>query len=205
MNSKRAFFGMLGAVVLLVGLCGVGTYFANQLIAAEGDTLYDLKLESAVASKQVEVLEQAKNDIKKYEELENITRTVVPQEKDQARTVLELVNLANEAGIKIVSVEFPQSELGAVSGGRGSSKNRKVDNNTTQLVALDSPKGVYSMSIQVQADPSRAVGYEQLIDYLRKLENNRRTAQVTNISISPSEGDRSKVTFSIRLNSFVRP
>lgn len=205
MSSKRAFFIMLGVIVLLIGLCGGATYLSSQLITAEGDKLYDLKLQSAVATRQAQALDQAKKDIEKYEELEQIAKTVVPQEKDQARTVLELVNLANEAGIEIVSVEFPQSELGRAGSGRGAARNRIVDSNTTQLVALDRPKGVYSMEIRVQADPTIAIRYSQLIDYLQKLENNRRTAQVTNISVSPSEQDRSRVTFSIRLNSFVKP
>ncbi len=203
MNAKRVFYLGLGGLIVLIALCVAGTYYANKRIQAEGKKLYELKLESSVLERQNKALEQAKRDIRQYEELEKIAKSVVPQEKDQARTVLELVNLAAEAGIRVTSVEFPQSELGQAA--RRGSKAPVTNNNLTQLTPLTSPKGVYSMQITVQADPQSPVSYNQLIDYLTRLENNRRTAQVTNISISPSSDNRSQVTFTLSLNSFVKP
>ncbi len=207
MTSKRVYFAMLAGIVLLVGLCAAGTYFANKLIVSEGSKLHELKLEDAVVDKQVTNLAQAKKDIAKYEELEAIAKAVVPQEKDQARTVLELVNLASESGINILSVQFPESELGVLAKGvKAGTKNAKtVDSSTTQLTALDSPKGVYSMEITVQADQEDPVLFDQLIAYLQKLEKNRRTAQVSDIAITPSETNRREVTFSLTLTSFVKP
>lgn len=204
MNSKRVYFGMLGGIVLLIGLCAAGTYFANKMIVAEGDKLLNLKLEDAVAQKQEQTLEQAKKDIAKYEELEKIAKSVVPQEKDQARTVLELVNLAKEANINITSVQFPDSQLGDTAQKGGKNKSQ-VDKNTTQLTPVEGLKGVYTMEITIVTDPEDPVAYNQLISYLEKLENNRRTAQVSNISITPSETNRSEVTFSLSLTSYVKP
>jgi hypothetical protein len=40
---------------------------------------------------------------------------------------------------------------------------------------------------------------------LQKLEQNRRTAHVTNLSIQPSEDDRNLVTFSVTLNIYIKP
>lgn len=202
MNAKRVFYLGLGGLALLIGLCVAGTFYANKHIQAEGKKLHEFKLESSVLDRQNQALEQAKRDIKQYEELERIAKSVVPQEKDQARTVLELVNLASESGIRIISVEFPRSELGQVAR-RGSKK--AIDSNLTQLTPLTSPKGVYSMEITVQADPNQAISYNQLIDYLTRLENNRRTAQVNNISIIPSTENRNQISFTLSLSSFVKP
>ncbi len=203
MTSKHAYYGMLGGIILLIGLCGAGTYFANKMIVAEGDKLLDFKMQSEVASKQVLALEQAKKDLAQYEELEKIAKAVVPQEKDQARTVLELVNLAEQAGINIVSVQFPDSELGEVA--KKGAKKPVSDANLTQLTPLENLKGVYTMEITVQADPGQEIRYEQLIDYLRNLETNRRTAQVSSITIAPNPDDRDFISFSLTLTSFVKP
>jgi hypothetical protein len=211
MNSKKAFLGMIGVIALLVLLCGASTYFGYTLIVKEGDKLEAAKLDAEVADKKHQLLDQAIRDIEEYQELNNIAKTVVPQEKDQARTVLELVELAKESGISIVSVQFPASELGVVkkkgkSSGPATARGGATEaDGLTQLTEVEGLKGVYEMSINVQADPEQQITYDQLIAYLRKLENNRRTAQVSNIVITPDEDNTNNVSFSLTLKSFVRP
>lgn len=202
MSPKRTFLGMVGTLVVLSALFVAATYFGSKFIAREGENLTALKLEAAVLEKQSEALQRAKKDIVEYEELETIAKTIVPQDKDQAQTVLELVNLANQAGIDITSVRFPASELGASSKG---SKKKDSNPDLSQLTALSSPKGVYSMRIDIETNKDIPVSYNQLLDFLRRLENNRRTAQVTNISITPEEGDRNIVSFTLALTSYVKP
>jgi hypothetical protein len=208
MNSKRVFYGMLGGIVLLIGLCAAGTYFANKMILAEGNKLKDLKLEDAAGERQIVSLQQAKRDLKEYEELEKIAKAVVPQEKDQARTVLELVNLASESGITIQSVSFPDSELGQIKQGASAAEKKAAESantNITQLKPINGLKGAYSMEITVISDPQKPVTFDRLIAYLEKLEKNRRTAQVSSINIAPEENDRRVITFTLTLNSFVKP
>lgn len=202
MSPKRAFLGMVGALVVLSALFIAAAYFGSKFITREGDSLTSLKLEAAVLEKQSEALQRAKRDIKDYEELEAIAKTIVPQDKDQAQTVLELVKLANESGIAITSVQFPASQLGAAS---KNSKQKGTNPDLTQLTALSSPKGVYSMRIDLETNKDVPVSYNQLLDFLRRLENNRRTAQVTDISITPDEGDRTIVSFTLALTSYVKP
>lgn len=202
MNSKKAFFAMLGVVIFLIGLCGAGTYFANRLLKSEGDKLVEHKLEQAVLERQSAALEQAKKDIAEYEELEKIAKTIVPQEKDQAITVLEIIELAEKSGISIGSIQFPDSLLGDIKQGKTTST---VDPNTTQLTPVTNLKGVYAMEINVQSDQENPVSYGKLLDFLKRLENNRRTAQVTSVSIQPSEENRNLVTFTLILKSYVRP
>jgi hypothetical protein len=211
MNSKRVFFIMLGGIVIIVGLCAAGIYFANKMILDEGKTLKEYKLQDSVTKNQTTILQQAIKDIKEYEELEKIAKAVVPQEKDQARTVLELVNLAQESQVSIVSVTFPESELGNINKNIKSTDNddkaakNTSTGNTSQLTPLKNLKGVYTMEIKVESDTKQPVSFDKLISYLQKLEKNRRTAQVTSIDIIPEDNDRSLITFTLTLNSFVKP
>ncbi len=204
MNSKRVFFIMVGAVILLVGLSAFVTFAGRKLIIAEGEKLTNLKLEQEVLEKRATSLRQAEQDIKKYEELEQIARSVVPRDKDQARTVVDIVSMARDSGISITNINFPQSLLGQVSKG-GGSKGKMTDPNLTQLTALDNPKGVYSMEIRIDTDDSRPVQYSKLLNFLGKLETNRRTAQVTNISIAPSPSNRNLISFTLTLTTYVKP
>ncbi|MFZ1324317.1 MAG: hypothetical protein WAQ57_04140 [Candidatus Saccharimonadales bacterium] len=207
MSSKRVFYSMIAGIVLLIGLCAAGTYFANKLILAEGKELKELKLQDSVSKKQIITLQQAKKDLVEYAELEKIAKAVVPQEKDQARTVLELVNLARESGITIQSVSFPDSQLGEIKKGGTAAEKKAAEANTgtTQLTPITGLKGVYAMEITVTSDTKQPVTFDRLITYLTRLETNRRTAQVSSINIVPEENDRRVITFTLTLNSFVKP
>lgn len=212
MNARKVFYGMVAAVALLA-LLSVGiTYSGRQLIIEQGDKLEKAKLDTAVANEKQNLIRRATEDIKEYEGLEQIAKSVVPQEKDQARTVLELVELARQSGIDIASVQFPSSELGAVTKKSKSSSSPSLargsstsDTELTQLTPVEGLKGVYEMTITITANPDKSITYNQLLDYLRRLENNRRTAQVSNISISPDEDNHSNVSFRLNLKSFVKP
>ena len=203
MTPKRLYFVMIGFIVLLIGLSVAGTYSANKLLRAEGDKLLEQKLEQAALEKQSQALAQAKRDIAEYEGLEAIAKSIVPQEKDQATTVLEIIKLAKKSNITLSSIDFPDSLLGEIAVKGKASKT--VDKNTTQLTPLDKPKGVFVMEISVQSDTESPISYNQLLSFLKGLEKNRRTAQIVDISIQPSDENRNLVSFSLVINSYVRP
>lgn len=214
MNSKQTFFGLLGALVLLVVAIGGLVYMGLGVLQKKGDDLKKMKLEQAVLDNRKTALTSAKRDIKTYEPLEKISKSIVPQEKDQARIVDMLYAIADDANLSISSVSFPSSALGEAKkktkSSKSSSKKSKkpvamVDPNTTQLTEVPDIKGLYSMEIKMDLDKSQPVPYSRMLYFLSQLEQNRRTAHVTNISISPSEISRDFVTFSLTLNVYVKP
>lgn len=203
-QSKQMFYVMLAFVVLLIIAAGALTKFGLSVLQTKGDELTNLKEKQLVVKQREAALTRAKQDIKDYAELESISKAIVPQEKDQARTVREIVTIAQEAGIPIESIRFPSSSLGALK--KSSSKTKKTNNpETTQLTPVPGTKGLYAMDITVQSSSGSPVPYSRLLLFLQKLEQNRRTAHVTNISITPSEGNRNFVTFTINLNVYIKP
>jgi len=210
MNSKQTFFGLLGALALLVIVSAGLLYFGLGELQKKGDELTQLKLKQAVMDNRKQNLVSAKRDIKEYKPLEQISKSIVPQEKDQARTVREIYAISDEAGVSLESIQFPSSALGEAKTKSKSKKTSKkptalVDPNTTQLVEVEGAKNLYAMEIKVQSNRSQPVPYSRLVRFLTLLENNRRTAHVTNISIQPSDDNRNFVTFSLTLNLYVKP
>lgn len=178
------------------------TYQGAAMLQSKGDTLTELKLENQVLSDKEQALVQAKKDIVKYAELEGIAKSIVPQEKDQARTVREIVAIAGQAGIPLSTIQFPESALGIV---QKNAKTKASTSTTSQLTPVDGVKGLYAMEITVISDPEKPVSYDQLLNMLRRLEQNRRTAHVTNLSITPSNEDRDAVTFTLTLTVYIKP
>lgn len=197
MDSKKLNYLLFAATILLaLALVGSGV-IANMILSSKSDQLSKLKAESLVTSELQDAIKKEKADIAKYSGLNEIAKSVVPQDKDQAQTVSEIVKIANESGIaKISSITFPASTLGGV--GIGSSS-------LTQVTAVKDIPGLYILPITISQDASSVISYSKFITFLQKLENNRRTAQVTAINIQPSDKNPTNISFTLTVNEYIKP
>lgn len=219
MTSKRLYIILLACFGLLIVVGVMGVWFGSKFLKKQAAEISALKVESIVLEEQQRSLVQAKKDIQTYAELEQIAKTIVPQDKDQARTVRELIKIAGESGVRISAISFPTSTLGqaakptttAPTNNEGESTPSAPQPatpaapKTTQVKAVEGIPGLFKMEISVQSDPSTPVQYSNLIAFLRKLEQNRRTAQVSNLTVTPSTDNRSLVTFNVLLNVYIKP
>lgn len=212
MNVKKVYFILLGLAVLTGILAIVGVTTGNRLMTKSAQNLNDLKLETSVLDEQQNSLNRARQDIEKYADLEVIAKTVVPQEKDQARTIRELVKLARDSGVPLTSITFPASDLGqkktTKSGSSSSSSTTKKSSSVpplSQLKEVEGLKGVYQLEITIANDDSNPVTYSALINFLKKLEQNRRTSQVATIGLEPLANNRNLLTYSMTLNVYIKP
>jgi hypothetical protein len=65
--------------------------------------------------------------------------------------------------------------------------------------------GVYSLQITIQQTSEAAISYSQFLTFLDKLEQNRRTAQVTSIILQPDSTNPNMVAFTLTINEFIKP
>lgn len=199
MTAKRMFYLLSALVfVLSVGVVGVG-YVANTALTAKANELSKLKAEAEATQSLQSLLQKNKSDLVRYKELNNIARAVVPQDKDQAQTVGEINKIARESGIpRLASISFPASTLGAVA-------VAKPVGGITQVTPVTGISGVYILPITVTVDPTRPVTYGQFVTFLKKLEQNRRTAQVSDISLKPDSKNPNAIAFTLVVNEYIKP
>jgi hypothetical protein len=220
MTSKNVYRVLLGVVVLLLVALPASAYKIDGLLASRSQV--KLKAKSAALDQEQISFEIAKQNIKQYAGLEKIAKTIVPQDKNQAEAVREIVNIAAKNGVDIGSIAFPPSTLGgsSVSSGPGVSSSssaqsassassstantNSAQNKLSQLTVVSGIPGVYQLPITVTGNSKNPILYSQLINFLSDLEHNRRTAQVNSINISPV-GDGRYLTFDIVLNEYIKP
>lgn len=212
-NSKRLYYLLLASLVLL-GAGGIaGAVYGQKMLKQKTARLTQLKVESAALEEQQKALVQAKKDIDKYTELETIAKAIVPQDKDQARTVREIIKLADESGVKIGAITFPSSTLGnaapkaatPAAGETGTTAPAPTASATTQVKAVDGIPGLFQMEVNVQGQAGQRVTYQQFLGFLKRLEQSRRTSQVNSITVTPDTVDRNAVTFSLIINVYLKP
>jgi len=209
MTSKRLFFALLAAVILLsIGLVA-GTYGANKLLASQANTLTNTKAKAQALAIEQSNLSKAQQDIFKYRELDAIAQAVVPQDKNQAEAVREITNIAAANGVSLASISFPASTLGTSSSGSTGVATKAPSAKSAALSQLTQVKnipGVYQLPITVQSDTNSPVSFNNFISFLSALEHNRRTAQVTSIAIQPqTTGKQSTISFNLTLNEYIKP
>jgi hypothetical protein len=210
MSSKKVYFLMMG-VLVLISIGGVASIFmGTSLLKDKAAELTAMKLESQVLEEQQRSLTQAKRDIEQYAEIENIAKAVVPQDKDQARTVREMVKIAGDSGISISAISFPSSNLGTEQ----KTNTRNAEGETTaepeaplqsQVDPVKGISGLYQMEVTLQTDTNRSVTYNSLIGFLQRLEQNRRTAQVSQLNITPDTDNIDRLNFTVGINVFIKP
>lgn len=200
MNSKNLYYGMIGVTCLLfLGLL-YSVSLANGLLVSQSNNLVSLKAKSEATTNELTQLMQDKIDVKKYSSLNTIAESVVPQDKDQAEAVREIVNLASANGIpEISSIMFPPSTLGI-----GKNINA-ASNSLTQVTPVQGITGVYELPITITQDDSHTVPYQDFINFLSALEENRRTSQVASITIQPDSKIPGNVSFTLVINEFIKP
>ncbi len=214
MTSKRVFYIMIACIAILSIAIASSAYGGSQLIGSQGRKLSNLKAESASIETQQASLVRAKKDIQQYDELNTITKSIVPQDKDQARTVREITKIANESGIELKTIAFQNSNLGqtptpapkpeANSDDKTKQPTSPAVPTISQVVPVEGIPGVFSLPITISTPDDAPVSYQNFLDFLQRLESNRRTAHVDQISITPSGGGR-KLTFTLTLNAYVKP
>lgn len=214
MNSKKLFYILLGSVALLIiGLIG-GAFGADKLLQGQAQKLVSARSASAALDLQQSQLTKAKASVAKYESIGQVAKSIVPQDKNQAQTVREIVSIANKNGIKLANISFPSSTLGNAAvpvapAAGGSTPTAPAaspkTSNLSQLTPVTTISGVYTLQIIVQSDTQSTIPYEQFIGFLSDLENNRRTALVSGITLTPDLKDAKKVSFTLNLEEYIKP
>lgn len=218
MSAKRLHFVLMGLIVLLVLALPVGAYGVNSMLSAKATKLANLKARSTALEQEQLGLAKAKEEVRKYGELQKIAQTVVPEDKDQAEAVQQIVNIAAANGVSLSAINFPASSLGNTGAGTatptsGASASTSVapvklnpgTGKLSQLQPVQNIPGVYVMQITVQGDPGRPVSYNSFIGFLRALEHNRRTAQISSITLQPNAANPGLLSFTLTMNGYIKP
>lgn len=203
LSSKQFFYMMSGLVVLVGLLCLGGVYLSNSILTARAAKLDQLKLESEILDRQKQDITVANASIKKYEDLEQIAKQVVPQDKDQTRAVREIIGLAQKSGIGISSITFPSSNLGQKTT-KAQGEKASNDAGITQVKPVSGMQGVYELEIIIRSSEA-GTNFGQLTTFLNLLESNQRTSQVSSLDINPDSKDPNRLTFNMTIKVYLRP
>ena len=214
LDSKNLRWLLLGGLALSVVLFVAVTFLGLSILSSESKHMVDLKVQSQTADNQLSNLEQSKKDIEKYSYFKQVASTVIPNDKNQAETILEINQIAQAAGISIQSITFPASNLGAPAASASGTTDATSSSSTSAAISQAKPvtgiNGLYSLELTITPESDKTVPaakqvtYAKMLDFLDRIENNRHTAQITNFNIQPASNNQT-LGFSLTINIFIKP
>lgn len=209
-------------LVLLSALAGAGLLFfiiifsGLGILSAKNQRLIELKQQIRTVDAQSSNLAAAKKQVEQYSYFNDIAKSVLPSDKDQAQAVLDIFSLADQSGIAIASITFPASSLGAKAAAPASNNAATAPpaSAISQARAVEGIAGLYSLELVISPQTgtsvpdTKRVTYPKLLDFLERIEHNRRTAQITQVNIQPQGGGSSPsqfINFTMTINIFMKP
>ncbi len=175
------------ALALLIIAAIAILYLGDKQVVTVANETARLKAQVQVNEKQLSTYQKTKVKVDSLSYVNDLANKVLPAEKEQSAIVAEISQFALRSSLGIEQIAFV--EVPKTAAGTSKSKSK---------VAI--PKGVEVVPITVQFNSGSK--YQNILDFLESVENNRRKMQVTNINLKPDPNDRqllNQVTVSMNL------
>jgi len=212
LNNKLLHWILLGGLGLSAVIFLAVMFQGISLLSSKSKQLVDMRVQSQTADAQLSNLEQTKKDVEKYSYFKNVATTVIPNDKNQAEAILEINQKASQAGIALQSITFPTSTLGGTTtGSTADAATSSSSKAISQAKPVSGIAGLYSLQLTITTDNSKTLPadqqatYPKILNFLNQIENNRRTAQITDVSIQPSSDNPSSLSLTLIINIFMKP
>lgn len=191
-RPKQFFYVMIAVTILSFGGIAGAFYWGDTQLKNKADTVSNLKTDYDIVQAKLAALSKAKQSTSLSTNAESLLDTLLPKEKQQEKLVVDILYTATaEAGI-------PQANIGALT--------FAGDGETSDLSGTEQSKDVpgvytYPFSISVQE-----ISFDQLLLFLKEIENNGRLVQVEDLQITPNKIAPGQIsTVSLSLVAFLKP
>lgn len=189
MTVKRVHQILVVLVVASAVVTVLGLYFANSKLTKLAEETATKKAEIQITQNQIKAYERTKETVDSLDYVEELAQKVLPESKDESSIVAELSQFALRSRLAVEQITFNEVVKSTA----------KTKDKTSATI----PKGVSVVPITVQLKAGGT--YENLLNFLKSIEGNQRTMQVSNITLSPDEEDRTKLSqITVAINLYTR-
>ncbi len=162
MNAAKLKYVLIGCIVLMVVALLAGTIFLQRFLNEQVMTTDHAKIDAEASQQEIAKLQRLENELADKKDLLARAKQIAAaseQYRYQDQVINDLNVYASRNTIGIASFDFKQPAIGAAAQG----------NKTAFIVNLNSP-----------------IKYENLLAFLRDVEQNLTKIKVTSVNLSPN-------------------
>ena len=167
------------AVLGITIAAGIASFvFIDSTLSQRASLIQDLAADSEILDAKIMAAREAEQNIAENRDVATIIDKVLPPQKIQSNIVGELLKIASNNGINLNNIGFPSSDPTA------------ADFNITQTTPLEGIAGVRF----IQADIDYIGSFDDTLNLLVDMSENRRKMQVSSISLIPQIEENGRAT-----------
>lgn len=188
---------ILAGTLLLMAAAGIGIFiFGQQQLSAVAEETRKSTTDAESSSNELQALTTLKNRLKEQNKDVERAAKIVSITKNynyQDQVVQDFVNYANASGVVIKSIDF--SANNASTSGTASSS-------TSTATAVKAPNGTKSISATITLNTP--VAYDNLRDFIYRIEKNLFQMQISNLTLSSNKDTGGVVVDALTVTAYVR-
>ena len=188
---------ILAGALLLMAATGIGIFvFGQQQLSTVAEETRKSTTDAESSSNELQALTTLKNRLKEQNKDVERAAKIVSITKNysyQDQVVQDFVNYANASGVVIKSIDF--SANNASTSGTASSS-------TSAATAVKAPNGTKSISATITLNTP--VAYDNLRDFIYRIEKNLFQMQISNLTLSSNKGTGGVVVDALTVTAYVR-
>jgi hypothetical protein len=191
---------ILAGALLLMAAAGIGIFiFGQQQLSAVAEETRKSTADAESSSNELQALTTLKNRLKEQNKDVERAAKIVSITKNysyQDQVVQDFVNYANASGVVIKSIDF--SANNASTSGTASSSS----SSTSAATAVKAPNGTKSISATITLNTP--VAYDNLRDFIYRIEKNLFQMQISNLTLSSNKDTGGVVVDALTVTAYVR-
>lgn len=191
---------ILAGALLLMTATGIGIFvFGQQQLSTVAEETRKSTTDAESSSNELQALTTLKNRLKEQNKDVERAAKIVSITKNynyQDQVVQDFVNYANASGVVIKSIDF--SANNASTSGTASSSS----SSTSATAAAKAPNGTKSISATITLNTP--VAYDNLRDFIYRIEKNLFQMQISNLTLSSNKGTGGVVVDALTVTAYVR-
>ena len=191
---------ILAGALLLMTATGIGIFvFGQQQLSTVAEETRKSTTDAESSSNELQALTTLKNRLKEQNKDVERAAKIVSITKNynyQDQVVQDFVNYANASGVVIKSIDFSANNT-STSGTASSSSS-----STSAATAVKAPNGTKSISATITLNTP--VAYDNLRDFIYRIEKNLFQMQISNLTLSSNKGTGGVVVDALTVTAYVR-
>ena len=185
---------ILAGALLLTIATGIGVFvFGQQQLSAVAEETRKSTTDAESSSNELQALTTLKNRLKEQDKDVERAAKIVSITKNysyQDQVVQDLVNYANASGVVIKSIDFSANNSSAAS------------KSTNAATITKAPTGTKSISATITLNTP--VAYDNLRDFIYRIEKNLFQMQISNLTLSSNKDTGGIVVDALTVTAYVR-
>lgn len=195
LTASKLRYMLITVLVLLFAGGASGFYFVQHLLRGYAKETSTLNSQASISDQNLQALQNIQNYLAAHQEDQDLAQKVVADSKEyryQNEIVSDISKFANQSGINITAYNFSSDSSTDAASGSATSPSATNETSPTTSPA----NGVSSLkSTKVNVTIKSPVNYNNLLDFISRIEQNITKMQIAGISLTRSDEDgKSKVS-----------